>query len=77
MKERDDIVYLRHILDAIDRIEEYLDNVDHEVFSKKLLIQDGVIRQIEIIGEAAKKVSLDLRVQYSHIPWKDIAGMTL
>ena len=39
------------------------------------LVQDGVIRQIEIIGEATKKLSTGIRERYSEIPWKDIAGM--
>jgi len=39
------------------------------------LIQDGVIRQIEIIGEATKRLSDEIREKYPHIPWKDIAGM--
>lgn len=75
MKERDDTVYLKHILDAIVRIEGYLSGVSHEEFTKNLLLQDGVIRQMEIIGEAAKRISSDLRNKYSKIPWKDIAGM--
>lgn len=75
MKERDDTVYLRHILDAITRIEEYLSGVSEEAFTKTPLVQDGIIRQIEIIGEAAKKISSGLRNKYPKIPWKDIAGM--
>ncbi len=75
MKERDDTVYLKHILDAIARIEEYISGVEQETFSKTLLLQDGVIRQVEIIGEAAKRVSSNLRSKYPHIPWKDIVGM--
>jgi uncharacterized protein with HEPN domain len=39
------------------------------------LVQDGVIRQIEIIGEATKRLSKEIRNRYSEIPWKDIAGM--
>ena len=39
------------------------------------MIQDGVIRQIEIIGEATKNVSSDIRSSYPEIPWRDIAGM--
>ena len=39
------------------------------------LIQDGVIRQIEIIGEAAKRLSKEIRERHSEIPWKDMAGM--
>lgn len=75
MKKRDEIVYLKHILDAIIRIEGYLSGIDQETFVKTLLLQDGVIRQVEIIGEAAKRISSGLRGKYPHIPWKDIAGM--
>ena len=71
----DESVYMRHIIDAIARIEEYLHGVDEETFRRNHLIQDGVIRQVEIIGEAAKRLSPELRSKYPHIPWQDIAGM--
>ena len=47
--KKDDSVYLRHILDTISRIEEYTQGVKYEVFMGNYLIQEGVIRQIEII----------------------------
>ena len=47
MTERDDSVYLRHILDAIGRIESYLQGVSRDRFLAESLIQDGVIRQLE------------------------------
>ena len=72
---RDDSVYLHHILDAIAKVESYLEGIDHETFLDHSLVQDGVIRQIEIIGEAVRRLSRDLRDQFSHIPWQDIAGM--
>lgn len=75
MEKRDDTVYLRHILDAIIRIEGYLSGINQEGFSRNMLLQDGVIRQTEIIGEAAKRISSDMRNKYPDIPWKDIAGM--
>ena len=68
MKERDGTVYLKHILDAIARIEEYISGVEQKTFSKTLLLQDGVIRQVEIIGEAAKRVPSNLRSKYTHTP---------
>jgi len=71
----DDAVYLRHILDAIKRILEYLYNVDETDFQRNYLLQDGVIRQLEIIGEAAKQISQQTRNQHSQIPWKDMTGM--
>ena len=73
--KRDETVYLQHILDAIARIEEYLQEVDEEVFQKRYLIQDGVIRQLEIVGEAVKHLSDEVRDQYPDVPWQDIAGM--
>ena len=73
--KKDDAVYLKHILDAINRIEEYTQNIKHRDFIKNHLIQDGVIRQIEIIGEAAKRVSNGIKEKYKDIPWKDIVGM--
>ena len=72
---RDDTVYLRHILDAIDRTETYIDGFDKVSFRADLLVQDGVIRQVEIIGEATKRLSRDVRKANCHVPWDDIAGM--
>ena len=54
---KEDTVYLRHILDAIARIEEYTEGVDYEDFMDVNLVQAGVMREIEIIGEAAKRLS--------------------
>jgi len=75
MKKRDDSIYLRHILDAIGRIEEYLAGVEEQAFARNALLQDGAVRQLEIIGEATKRLSSELRERYASIPWKDIAGM--
>jgi uncharacterized protein with HEPN domain len=73
--EKDDRVYLRHVLDAIGIIEEYLAGTDETKFKATRLLQDGTIRQIEIIGEAVRNISKDLRKTYPEIPWQDIAGM--
>lgn len=73
--ERDDSVYLRHILDAIARIEEYLAGVDEETFQQQPLVQDGVIRQLEIVGEATKRLSEETQAMCPNVPWQDIAGM--
>lgn len=72
---KDETVYIKHILDAIDRIERYLAGISYSRFNKDTLIQDGVIRQLEIIGEASKRLSDDTKASYGNIPWKDIAGM--
>ena len=73
--KRDDTTYLQHIVDAIAKTEAYLENVDEATFNRNTLIQDAVIRQIEIIGEAAKHLSRPLRKKYQFVPWSDMAGM--
>ena len=57
-------VYLRDILEAIGRIERYTGNMNFEDFSNNELIQDGVIRNLEIIGEAAKNLPDDVKKDY-------------
>ena len=69
-----DQVYLHHILDAISKIEEYT-TVEKVAFLSTHHWQDATIRQLEIIGEATKRVSLDLREAYPDIPWRRIAGL--
>ncbi len=73
--KRDESVYLRHAMDAIAKVEEYLEGVDEGTFRSHTLIQDGVIRQIEIIGEAVKRLPKKLRHKYPAVPWHEIAGM--
>jgi uncharacterized protein with HEPN domain len=75
MKPRDNRLFLQHMLEAIATIGEYLADVDEPGFRASGLHQDAIIRQIQIIGEAAKRVSSDLTTQYPGIPWRDIAGM--
>ena len=69
-----DLVYLRHIWDAILKAESYV-SVGRAVFMRESHWQDAVIRQLEIIGEATKKLSEELRSQHPEIPWRRIAGM--
>ena len=52
MTQKDDSVYLKHVLDAILKINEYTSKIGSQAFFKNSLVQYGVIRQIEIIGEA-------------------------
>jgi Uncharacterized conserved protein len=72
---KDDSVFLNHILDAINQIEEYTTGVIYEEFLEKRLIQDAVVRQLEIIGEATKNLSSNTTEKNPHVPWKEIAGM--
>ncbi|HKP52623.1 MAG TPA: DUF86 domain-containing protein [Chloroflexia bacterium] len=69
-----DQVYLTHIRDAIEKIESYV-AVGLEVFMNTSHWQDAVIRQLEIIGEATKRLSPALREQHNYVPWRRIAGL--
>jgi uncharacterized protein with HEPN domain len=69
-----DQLYLRHIRDAMARIEPYT-SVGRDVFMTTTHWQDAVIRQLEIIGEATKRLSQDLRSRHHEIPWCRIAGL--
>ena len=73
--KRDDSIYLQHVLDAIGKIERYLSDIDEPTFQAQSLIQDGVIRQLEIVGEAVKRISPVTRSLAPQIPWPAIAGM--
>jgi uncharacterized protein with HEPN domain len=70
---RDDL-YLRHILDAIQKIERYSEGGHDELIAESMR-HDAVIRQLEIIGEATKRLSPQLLGQHPEVPWRQVAGM--
>jgi uncharacterized protein with HEPN domain len=64
--------YLEHILKAIQRIRQYVENIDEAGFLEDLRTQDAVIRNIEIIGEACKNIEQhhpDFAAEHSEVPW--------
>lgn len=71
---RDDLVYLAHIKDALQQITRYTEGMDSKAFLCNRMVQDAVIRQFEIVGEATKNLSEAFRESHSFIPWKDLAG---
>jgi uncharacterized protein with HEPN domain len=74
MSERDRD-FLSDILEAIRRIELYLSDSSYEIFLKDIKTEDAIVRNLEIIGEAAKKLSEELRNDYPQLPWKKMAGL--
>lgn len=74
MSERNDIDLIQDIAESVARISLYTLNMEYEEFRKDKKTQDAVIRNIEIMGEATKKLSEDMRKDYPNIPWKNIAG---
>src|SRR3989344_4926821 len=73
MSEKD-AVYLQHILDSIRDIENSAGNLSKEEFQKSKDIRDACIRRLEIIGEAAKNLSQEIRDKSPLVEWKKIIG---
>jgi uncharacterized protein with HEPN domain len=71
---KDDDLYLRHILEAIDRALAY-SRPGEQAFRADTKTQDAVIHNIQIIGEATKKISPELRAAHPQVPWKHMAGL--
>ena len=73
--KKDPRIFIEHILECIERIEEYTRGVTKEEFLSSGQLQDAVIRRIEVIGEAVKNIPDDIKQRYPDIPWREIAGM--
>lgn len=71
--KRDYNLYLKDIKDCIKQIEDYLGGVSEEGFNKNKLIQDAVLRRLEIIGEASKNIPRSLKEKNKHVPWFDMS----
>ncbi|MGH9204507.1 MAG: HepT-like ribonuclease domain-containing protein [Vicinamibacterales bacterium] len=71
---KEDRVYLLHVRDAIRRIESYVAG-GRDAFLADTKTQDAVVRNLEVIGEAVKRLSQSTRDAHSTVPWKQIAGM--
>jgi len=74
MSKRADVEFLADSKEAILRINAYTENLSYEQFLEDKKTQDAVVRNLEIIGEAAKNISEELKVRHPEMPWKDLAG---
>ena len=72
---KDDSIYLEHIEQNLKRIILYASGITEEEFLENIQLQDACIRQIEILGEATKKISDTFKESHPEVPWKDMAGM--
>ena len=71
---KDDAVYLQHILECIARIEQYT-KVGRTEFTASTLIQDGVIRNLQTLGQSVMKLSEPFKSSHPEIDWKSIVGL--
>ncbi len=69
-----DMLYLESMRECLERIDEYTEGGETYSLASRL-VQDGVIRNLEVLGEATKNLSDDLRSANPEIPWRQIAGM--
>ncbi|MFA6974581.1 MAG: DUF86 domain-containing protein [Candidatus Paceibacterota bacterium] len=70
---KDDKVYIEQILDSINKIERFVDQMSKEQFMNDQKTQSAVIMQLTIIGELTKNISASIKDQVD-IPWREIAG---
>ena len=73
--KKDNFIYLNHILTCVTRIEEYTANKSYQDIVNNHMLQDALMRQIEIIGEATSNVTKDFKKKYKELPWNDMKDM--
>ena len=72
MKVKDDTVYIEHMLKCVQRIDEYVES--KEQFYAAHIVQDAVVRNLQIMAESSKRISNEAKLKFPDIPWKQISG---
>lgn len=75
MPPRDWNLRIKDILESIAKISRYTEGITFEIFSADEMIIDAVVRNIAIIGEAARNIPVEIQEKYPQIPWDEICGM--
>lgn len=75
MNQRSHTLFVEDILEAMNKIQRYCQGLSREDFIKNELVIDGVIRNLEVIGEAAKNIPEEIKIQYPEIPWRRMIGL--
>ena len=73
--QRDVILLISDILEAIGKIEKYVHNKSYEEFKKDDKTKDAVVRNLEIVGEAVRNIPENFKEKYPDVDWKAAAGM--
>ena len=74
MSDKNDMAFIEHILDSIGAIESFSKGMNKKELVSNRLKQSAIVREIEIIGEAVKNISRNLKNKHKEIEWKEIAG---
>ena len=72
---RDYTLYIKDILDCIEKIEGFVGNMGYDEFKNDDKTSSAVVRKLEIIGEASKNIPADIKDKKKGIPWSDMARM--
>ncbi len=73
--KRGDILFIEDILECMQKIETYISELNYQSFIENQMAQDAVIRNLEVMGEAATKISNEVKLNYSEVPWKQMSGL--
>lgn len=71
---KEPIIFIKHIIENISDIENFSKNLSKENFLNNKEKQNAIIRSLEVIGEAAKNIPLEIKTKYPNIPWKEMSG---
>ena len=74
MTQKDDFVFIEHILESIGAVQEFSKNLTKDGLVKDRLRQSAIIREIEVIGEAVKNISKSIKDKYRDVQWREISG---
>jgi len=70
-----DEVFLRHMVDAIEPIMEFTAAHSPEAFAREWVLQNALLHELQILGEAAGRLSRDLTDRHPEVPWADVTGL--
>jgi uncharacterized protein with HEPN domain len=72
---RDYKIFLEDILESIEKIEEYKQDISFSNLTENHLVLDAILYNLQVIGEAAKHIPEDVRNKYTEVEWRKIAGL--
>lgn len=75
MKKRSCRIFIEDILEAMDKIGRYIKDLSYETFAKNEMIVDAVLRNLEVLGEAARNIPEEIREKHPDIPWRRMIGL--
>jgi len=72
VSNKDNSIYIEHMLDCIHRIDEYVES--KALFYASHLVQDAVVRNLQVMAESSQRLQEEIKQQYLEIPWNNISG---